>query len=753
MRPEPRGAAKPARRTRSPARREPPRFSASASTSSTRNPKWRNACATMRSSSLLRPQKRRNSRLRCWSKTDAAAAGRRPRSRARCSMPICCRPRKPAKRRPPRFPRRPPGVRNEDRDRRTGVFEPRAAHPHVHGADARGAAPRRDAVAFGMRGVRRGADRVVQRRGRGPGGVPAPGRAGGRRDRRDRSRRADPAAGAAHRRTLPVHDWRAAARRGRTDRRHRDGRAALARSRRGSVPALGNHEDRRAARLCLVPARPAATAEFSVARRAGSGDPGAHAAHRGATRPRHGLAGGDRRRTRSPARRAAGPLHGRARRARRGRGARGLALPARLPETARAHLSESADRSAGGGLSHDSVADRDRLGRALRQGLHERQSGSARVPSRALDRFHLRRGRRGVGAGRIAGHAHPVPVRHCTRALHRGAGAGHFLTVDRWQPHAHLLRVRVRQQRHGRGPAAGGRCAVAARELRRHVDGDPHGGLRYPHVHPFPPETGIHVTHGSLRPHRPPLLLCALLSAGVAASPAQALDGQRAEVADFVAEMADRHGFDREALGTLFTQVETRPAIIEAMSRPAEKVMPWHEYRARFMTERRIRRGGEVRREQSAALETASRASGVPCSVLLAITGVETFYGEMTGSHRVIDALATLAFDYPARSSYFRSELEQFLLMAREESLDPLAPLGSYAGAMGVPQFMPTSFRSYAVDGGGDGHRDLWRDWNDVFASVGNYLKLHGWRAGEPVMVAADVSDARLDGVELTNLD
>ena len=261
------------------------------------------------------------------------------------------------------------------------------------------------------------------------------------------------------------------------------------------------------------------------------------------------------------------------------------------------------------------------------------------------------------------------------------------------------------------------------------------------------------MTRGPLRPHRPPLLLCALLSAGVAASPAQALDGQRAEVAGFVAEMADRHGFDREALGTLFTQVETRPAIIEAMSRPAEKTMPWHEYRARFMTERRIRRGGEVRREQSAALEAASRASGVPCSVLLAITGVETFYGEMTGSHRVIDALATLAFDYPARSSYFRGELEQFLLMAREESLDPLAPLGSYAGAMGVPQFMPTSFRSYAVDGGGDGHRDLWRDWNDVFASVGNYLKLHGWRAGEPVMVAADVSDARLDGVELTNLD
>jgi membrane-bound lytic murein transglycosylase B len=250
-------------------------------------------------------------------------------------------------------------------------------------------------------------------------------------------------------------------------------------------------------------------------------------------------------------------------------------------------------------------------------------------------------------------------------------------------------------------------------------------------------------------------VLCALLAAAAAAAvpPARAIDGQRAEVADFISEMADRHGFDREALGELLTQVETRPAIIEAMSRPAEKTMPWHEYRARFLTERRIRRGGEVGREQSAALEAAARTSGVPSSVLLAITGVETFYGEITGSHRVIDALATLAFDYPARSRYFRGELEQFLLMAREETLDPLAPLGSYAGAMGIPQFMPTSFRSFAVDGGSDGHRDLWRDWNDVFASVGNYLKVHGWRAGEPVMVPADVSEARLDGVELGKLD
>jgi membrane-bound lytic murein transglycosylase B len=133
--------------------------------------------------------------------------------------------------------------------------------------------------------------------------------------------------------------------------------------------------------------------------------------------------------------------------------------------------------------------------------------------------------------------------------------------------------------------------------------------------------------------------------------------------------------------------------------------------------------------------------------------GVETFYGENTGSHRVIDALSTLAFDYPRRSEFFRKELEQYLILARDESLDPLVPRGSYAGAMGIPQFMPSSVMRYAVDGDGDGHRDLWNDWADVFASVGNYLKEHGWRPGEPVMVAADVSQANLDGLATGKLD
>ena len=127
---------------------------------------------------------------------------------------------------------------------------------------------------------------------------------------------------------------------------------------------------------------------------------------------------------------------------------------------------------------------------------------------------------------------------------------------------------------------------------------------------------------------------------------------------------------------------------------------------------------------------------------------METFYGEVTGRNRVLDALATLAFDYAARAAFFRGELEQFLLMTREEALDPLTPLGSYAGAMGIPQFMPSSFRSYAVDGDDDGHRDLWNDWSDVVSSVANYLKEHGWKPGEPVMAAADVSGADLAGLD-----
>jgi len=228
---------------------------------------------------------------------------------------------------------------------------------------------------------------------------------------------------------------------------------------------------------------------------------------------------------------------------------------------------------------------------------------------------------------------------------------------------------------------------------------------------------------------------------------ANALDATRNDVAGFVADMASRHGFDAAALTAVLAQAESRKAILDAMSRPAEKTMSWQEYRDRFVTDRRVNRGVETYRDHQLALDKAA-AAGVPAQYILGIVGVETFYGENTGRHRVIDALSTLAFDYPPRAPYFRAELEQFLLMAREEALDPLAPLGSYAGAMGIPQFMPTSFRRFAVDGDGDGRRDLWNDWPDVFSSVGNYLRANGWKAGEPVMAAADVTDADLSGLD-----
>jgi membrane-bound lytic murein transglycosylase B len=245
------------------------------------------------------------------------------------------------------------------------------------------------------------------------------------------------------------------------------------------------------------------------------------------------------------------------------------------------------------------------------------------------------------------------------------------------------------------------------------------------------------------------LLLLALCFA--LAAPARALDAGRDDVRAFIGEMAEKHGFAADELDRLFGQVEARPSIVALMTRPAEKALPWHEYRARFLTERRIARGVETGRLQADALARAADL-GVPVPVLLSIVGVETFYGENTGRHRVIDALATLAFDYPPRSPFFRGELESFLVMSREESLDPLAPLGSYAGAMGIPQFMPSSFRAYAVDGDGDGHRNLWTSWADVFASVANYLREHGWRKDEPVMVRADVSEADLAGLEFGKL-
>ncbi|HEX7374067.1 MAG TPA: lytic murein transglycosylase B [Steroidobacteraceae bacterium] len=239
------------------------------------------------------------------------------------------------------------------------------------------------------------------------------------------------------------------------------------------------------------------------------------------------------------------------------------------------------------------------------------------------------------------------------------------------------------------------------------------------------------------------------LGAALAPAAAHAFDARRDDIAGFVAEMVSKHGFDAATLSGVLAQAESRKSILDAMARPAEATLTWQEYRDRFITERRVTRGLATYRDHERSLEQAA-LHGVPARYILGIVGVETFFGENTGRQRVIDALSTLAFDYPPRAPYFRGELEQFLLMTREESLDPLTPLGSYAGAMGIPQFMPTSFRRFAVDGDGDGRRDLWRDWPDVISSVGNYLMANGWKPGEPVMTAADVAGADLAGLDTT---
>ena len=223
------------------------------------------------------------------------------------------------------------------------------------------------------------------------------------------------------------------------------------------------------------------------------------------------------------------------------------------------------------------------------------------------------------------------------------------------------------------------------------------------------------------------------------------VDVTRPNVAAFIDEMVTTHDFDREALSDVLAQAEIKQSIIEKISTPAERKLSWAEYRKIFITKERIDAGTTFWRENREMLERIHKESGVSIEMIVGIIGVETYYGRITGKDRVIDALATLAFDYPPRQKFFRNELVQFLILAREEEIDATEPLGSYAGAMGRPQFMPSSFRAYAVDATGDGKRDIWDNWADVAGSVANYFLEHGWRSGEEVVARATLS-SRWDG-------
>ncbi|MDJ0813479.1 MAG: lytic murein transglycosylase B [Woeseiaceae bacterium] len=222
---------------------------------------------------------------------------------------------------------------------------------------------------------------------------------------------------------------------------------------------------------------------------------------------------------------------------------------------------------------------------------------------------------------------------------------------------------------------------------------------------------------------------------------AQALDVGRPDVESFIDTMVDQYDYDRETLRDILGEAEKKQSVLDAISRPAEKTLNWAEYRKIFLTRERVNAGAAFWRANREELEDIERRTGVPVEMLVGIIGVETYYGRITGGYRVLDALATLAFYYPPRSKFFRSELEQFLLLVREEGMDPEDAVGSYAGAMGRPQFMPSSFRAYAVDSTGDGKRDIWNNWEDVAGSIANYFNAHGWRTGEEVTTRATIGE------------
>lgn len=221
---------------------------------------------------------------------------------------------------------------------------------------------------------------------------------------------------------------------------------------------------------------------------------------------------------------------------------------------------------------------------------------------------------------------------------------------------------------------------------------------------------------------------------------AASFDVKRPEIANFINDVAERDGISRHEVRALLRQAQPQQKILDLMNRPLEKVAPWWEYRERFLSSERITLGAQFWADHKESLERIATTYQIPPEYLVAIIGVETFYGRQTGRFRVLDALATLAFDYPQRGGYFRGELEQFLLLARENKLNPLSTMGSYAGAMGVPQFMPSAYRRFAVDADSDKTRDLWGDWDDILASVANYLKEYGWVPAAPVL-----AEVRLD--------
>lgn len=217
----------------------------------------------------------------------------------------------------------------------------------------------------------------------------------------------------------------------------------------------------------------------------------------------------------------------------------------------------------------------------------------------------------------------------------------------------------------------------------------------------------------------------------------------RAEVKSFIDEFSKRHEYSKSSLTNLLGKVEKQTKVLEAIQRPAEKKKNWREYRNIFVTTKRIKEGLQFWVENAQTLAAAERRFGVPPEIIVAILGVETFYGKHDGRYPVLDSLVTLGFDYPPRQKFFRSELEHFLLLAQEEKLDPITIKGSYAGAMGKSQFISSSYRRFAIDFDDNGKRDLWESNEDVIGSVANYFKQHGWQVDQPITIPVMISGDR----------
>ncbi len=247
------------------------------------------------------------------------------------------------------------------------------------------------------------------------------------------------------------------------------------------------------------------------------------------------------------------------------------------------------------------------------------------------------------------------------------------------------------------------------------------------------------------------LLIVAIVPRPVAAAPAAAAHFPRRQLSHFADHVARRDGLNRARVLWLLKQARPQPTIIALMNRPAEQVLKWWQYRRIFLTPARIEAGAAFWQAHRRALDRIGAAQGVDPRYIVAILGVETYYGRITGSFRVLDALSTLAFDYPARSRFFSHQLERFLVLAQRDGLDPLTVRGSYAGAMGPLQFMPSTYVRYAV-GSGSAPPNLFSDWNDIFASVAHYLRAHGWQPGGPVLSRVHIEPGARFQVDPDNL-